>query len=759
MSIRTALVLSLLWMGVGAFAGVSVDDIQGAYVGGSSPPELIKKAVGFLNDGMDALYGKRYFGLYTKPTQPCFAIGSKAAIDMGWITQAELDSVAYGGYVVRTTPGGVAIAGKTNFDTIVGVQEYIRYLGHSTIGGLPAGVREIRATTKPTSRILPDYSIAYRPPMPMRNYYNRDDQARPDTAMAIINPEIPTDLWLDHSAGFLIPKDLYYDAHPEYFALVGGKRIAKEDFIYKRTPLCLSNPDVLRISAERALRWVEVQPEYTIFPITYGDTRIWCECAECKALDHWPGQHAGRLLHWVNYVADAIGAKYPDITVITFAYGGSDMAPSNIAPRPNVTMVLSSGLDMPFYGHREKVGALLPGGIAKIKSWHELCPGRVWVCEYSEDLYHPAMPLQIEDRLRWYYNHGVTGIMYSYGYPITFKALWSHIYGRLMMDLSLDAQTLAEDFALRYYAEGGPAMARYFALSHKRYKDTLQTVTKESFINGHPADYYSNTFIEAALDAFQEAMDKTAWEITKEIRPEMMLFSLDALRRPGPGSMDTVRIALMHRLMGIVRDFSPNVSDAEKAALGKKLYDAGVTADTERPGSLAVVKEWLLQEGLPIPAPSQSGDGVTVYATDFLFGHGPFLYNGGHRGPEDTQVPVMHIYVAGNDKGRSDKMTALFELYTIPAGSTATLALLGQDNDDPNMAPTDVRVEVNGQVLYTGPTEMLKWDWSWHYITVPTGLLQEGVNQLTITNVSSPSSINHWHQRWYMLVRAKVSFN
>ncbi len=608
MSIRIALLISLVFTSI-SYAAITVDEIQKVYVG-QNPPELIKRAVGVLNDGMDALYGKRFNAAYNKPSEPCFAIGPKAALDMGWITQKELDSVGYGGFVVRTTPSGVAIAGKTYFATIVGCEEYVRQLGHEKIGGMPVGTREVPVTRTPAGRALPDFSTAYRPSMPMRNYYNRLDQARPDEALAIVNPEIKSDLWIDHSAGYLIPKDLYYDQHPEYFALVNGKRIAKSAFNYKKTPLCLSNADVLRISAERALRWVEAQPERNVFPITYGDTRVWCECSNCRALDHQPGHHAGRLLHWVNFVADAVGARFPEVTIVTFAYSGSDMAPNNIAPRPNVTMMLSSGLDMSFYAHREKISALLPGGIAKIKSWNDLVPGRVWVCEYSEKLYHPALPLQVEDRLNWYRRHGVSGIMYSYGYPDNFRALWSHIYGRLMMDSSLSAETLTRDFVTRYYGDGGPAMARFFDISFARYRQTFATVTKDTFINGHPADFYSTDYINDALDCFQEAIDMTPWDINKDLRPEMLYFAMDALRRPGPGAMDSQRVQVMQRLMAVVRELSPNSTAAEIAALEKKLQDAGAIAETERPGSLEVVTSWL--DGKPAPKSSRN----LVYSLD-----------------------------------------------------------------------------------------------------------------------------------------------
>ncbi len=751
MRIRAVMALTLAALSVAG--GFTVDDFDGAFVS-EKPGKLLAQAVGELNDGFDALYGKRYKGLYRRPGGPTLAIGAKAALELGWIGEDELKAVHYGGFVIRTTKDGIAIAGRQPYGTLLGVRHYLGLLGYRQYGRLPRGVRTVTVADTPATRELPIVNADLIPDMPMRNYENREDQARPDEALAAIDPRLARDsnLWIDHSAGFLIPKALYYDQHPEYYALLGnGTRIGKDAFDDKRTPLCLSNPDVRRISIERTLKWIESQPDKTIFPVTYGDTRIWCACEPCRQLDEAPGQHAARLLTWANAIARAVAEKHPEIIIITFAYGGSDQAPANIKPEPNMRIVLSSGLDMPFFGHREKLGVLLPGQVAKIRGWAKVAPGQVWVCEYSGDRYFPGMPGQQKDKLTWYHNEGVRGIMYSYGHPRHLAPLWSHLYRHLMWDIDTDPLAIGKDFCRNYYGGGGDAMARFVELMYHRYQQTKSTVTAETFIDGYPADFYTVDYLREALAALEEARGASEWTIAKELRDETSRFIEDALQHPGDVDEKTVDL-----LLGSLRRMRSD-SEAELVQFARDAHALGIAAEKRRPGMMALIKQWLAGQELPLPKARQQERGVRLEARTFMFGHGPEPYVGGHKGPKVPEREATVIYVPGNDQGRSDRMTAQFELYNPPQGTT-TLVLEGLDSDAREKWPAHIDVQLNDTTIYTGKTTFGKWEWSRQEIEIPPGLLQEGINHLTIQNTSDPKSVRLWHERWFMLSGAEIRF-
>ena len=107
-----------------------------------------------------------------------------------------------------------------------------------------------------------------------------------------------------HSYSLLIPKDRYFKDHPEYFALLGGKRKAGDG------QLCLANKG-LRAAFVRELRkWIEREPNVSPVGICPNDGYGWCECAACRALDTEEDRRAGtvngRVADFVKYVCAAL---------------------------------------------------------------------------------------------------------------------------------------------------------------------------------------------------------------------------------------------------------------------------------------------------------------------------------------------------------------------------------------------------------------------------------------------------------------------
>ena len=67
-----------------------------------------------------------------------------------------------------------------------------------------------------------------------------------------------------HTMLRLVPPSKYFAAHPEYFALVKGKRVNNRQ-------LCLTNPDTLKICIARIKQLIKKKPSATIFSISQMD--------------------------------------------------------------------------------------------------------------------------------------------------------------------------------------------------------------------------------------------------------------------------------------------------------------------------------------------------------------------------------------------------------------------------------------------------------------------------------------------------------
>ena len=84
------------------------------------------------------------------------------------------------------------------------------------------------------------------------------------------------------------------------------------------------------------LALIEKQPDRTFFGVSQGDGFAWCQCDRCKALDAVPGVNmTDRLLDYVNHVARAVAAKYPDKRILTLAYTNATSPPRPVScPNP-----------------------------------------------------------------------------------------------------------------------------------------------------------------------------------------------------------------------------------------------------------------------------------------------------------------------------------------------------------------------------------------------------------------------------------------
>lgn len=364
---------------------IDVDRLAGIYYRAPlTYPE--EQAVQQLKLGMKQLYGSQLRDLPNLKSagrdQSVIILGRRTAVAAGATSDQELARITLGGYLIKCGDGRIVIAGDDGWATYYGVVGFLEKLSMRFFLPDPAQAY----VPKPASRLIQPFALFDRPTFTFRNGWHllfRECHPVLGDPRKGLNPELfdpkrtGSDLWIDHSAGYLVPKVLFYDRHPEYYAMgKDGKRLAKESFSDHRTPLCLWNPDVTRISIERALAWIGKNPDQRFFSVTYGDTGSWCQCPECLKLDPAPAEYATRLLHWVNPVARAVGQKYPDKIVLTFAYGGTDQPPPVARPEKNVWMVVATGSGCyPFWDHSF---ALDGADTRKITAWTGIAPRKSW---------------------------------------------------------------------------------------------------------------------------------------------------------------------------------------------------------------------------------------------------------------------------------------------------------------------------------------------------------------------------------------------
>ncbi len=123
-----------------------------------------------------------------------------------------------------------------------------------------------------------------------------------------------------HAYSLLISDEKYFDSNPEFFSLVGGKRIKNS----AGGQLCLSNKQMRQAFAAELLEIIRRKPHISVFGICPNDGYGHCECAECRKLDSATDSAKGlvnaRVADFVKEICHIIGQKAPGVMLGHYSY-------------------------------------------------------------------------------------------------------------------------------------------------------------------------------------------------------------------------------------------------------------------------------------------------------------------------------------------------------------------------------------------------------------------------------------------------------
>ena len=162
------------------------------------------------------------------------------------------------------------------------------------------------------------------------------------------NSHIMTDMmtgWAGHETRAKI--DALFAEHPEFFPLIGGKRIP----IYGANDAnpCISNPallDLMAANLHACIGSYENPDDYVPVTIGNNDTTVWCECEKCRALDApelagTKGQRADRYWRTVMEIARRVWARNPSIKLGGWAYQDFWYPPARVKIDPRLKILIS----------------------------------------------------------------------------------------------------------------------------------------------------------------------------------------------------------------------------------------------------------------------------------------------------------------------------------------------------------------------------------------------------------------------------------
>jgi len=262
-----------------------------------------------------------------------------------------------------------------------------------------------------------------------------------------------------------IPADPNFEAHPDWFALVGGER--------RPTQLCTSNPEVIARMTEVAKKWLAQSPVRMSFPMDPMDNLDFCQCPNCRALDPPDATTKGtpsvtdRVLAFANAVADGIREEFPDRYVACYSYWSHSDLPRVVKPRDNVIVIvcrsshclvhLTPADDCPTSDFH-----------AFLRSWRELTPN-IYAYEYDPISWTGGLPcptyLEMAQSLKT--QLGEIGVRGSYsdgrqyaGYAGTY--INRYIARRMKVDPDQEPEAVLADMCGAFFGPAADQMQQYY---------------------------------------------------------------------------------------------------------------------------------------------------------------------------------------------------------------------------------------------------------------------------------------------------------
>ncbi|MBN1417271.1 MAG: DUF4838 domain-containing protein [Planctomycetes bacterium] len=274
-----------------------------------------------------------------------------------------------------------------------------------------------------------------------------------------------------HSYFAYVSPDEFFDAHPEYFSEVNGRRIRDE------TQLCLTNPDVLEIVAERMLARMEARPHDRQHNFSQMDWYNPCECERCRAINARYGTNGGTQFWFVNRLAERTSAVHPEKRIGTLAYTYTEEPPRGMAMHPNVAVWLCHMFPS-CDSHPIETCPRNADYRRRAEAWSRIC-SHLYIWHYVVDFAHYYNPFPnfraLAADMRFYRRLGVEGVfaqaMGHAGGGGEFSLLRGYYVSELLEDPDRDPGAIIRDFLEGYYGPASRPIDAYIALLHDKVRD------------------------------------------------------------------------------------------------------------------------------------------------------------------------------------------------------------------------------------------------------------------------------------------------
>ena len=240
------------------------------------------KAAQYLRKYIFVNYGL-FLEIFTGQKDPIQKLRGFVCFGNSLIDDGTMGKVTVGGYALKSENGKILVGGKDD-GAVQGTFALLSGLGMGFFEDMSDFQPATGDTIKP-----PSQTLVCNPSIPARHmHYWRVQSFAPIgencSELHGSTAYIGQRRLSDHTNGVLVDPFAHFKDHPEYYALMKDGKRSWNGKSMGNLHLCLSNPEVQRISAETAIKWFDLCPGMKYLCVCQGDGTSpddWCQCENC----------------------------------------------------------------------------------------------------------------------------------------------------------------------------------------------------------------------------------------------------------------------------------------------------------------------------------------------------------------------------------------------------------------------------------------------------------------------------------------------
>jgi hypothetical protein len=281
-------------------------------------------------------------------------------------------------------------------------------------------------------------------------------------------------------AGFIDKNQYPYDMFPDMWSRDRSGKVQVFDSDWSSTNFCSTNPDVIRIVAEKINAQFDANPSAIVASIDPNDMAPLCQCDRCLALDASYGvtpaddkQMADRLLHFSKEIYDRLKPEHKDKFLGILAYGYQTRPPKKAVPHPHHATTVC---DFPYYfdhtrPFNDPTSSYNREFASIVKGWGGQVKQLGFYDYYGHfEFFGPwGIVHKMREDLPAFREAGGTFVVIEAQPNFAMNGLNLYVAARLVWDVDADVDALVEEYIAKFYGPAADAMRDFFRANERVY--------------------------------------------------------------------------------------------------------------------------------------------------------------------------------------------------------------------------------------------------------------------------------------------------